>query len=524
MTGGPSSPKHLHTKVRIQMVSIDEPIPGAPALGAQTEDYGETARRSKLGVLAKCAYGIGEMTNGIVTTGLTYLAFFYLTAVCGMSGTRAGLITFIGLLVDSIADPLIGLLSDNTRSRLGRRHPYMFASFIPLALAFALVFAIPRSLTGLHLFLYVTVLMLALRVCLSIFYLPYLAIGAEISDDYHERSSIVGYRLFFWSIAAFTTLYLGLGGLSAHSTAFLHRSNYVRFGWISAGLLVVLGLAAAVGTLRQIPRLHQPQRRAGAALTQLVRELHEVFHNGAFLSLFLTCLIFFVAQGTAATLALDANRYFWNLPASINQTVLLVLVLAPIFGLPIARLLQNHMEKRTFAIGGALIFCICQFYPPVLRIYGLLPDNFEYLSTLLVVNAAISGIGLVICGIGFQSMMADAADQHEYLFGARREATFLSGLTFSVKSASGLGSLIGGIALDAIHFPADIASRGLHPDLSGATIRGLGWVSGPLPAALTVLSAVAMLGYKINQTKYRAIKQALSERRKLAAAKPADML
>ncbi len=496
------------------MASIDESIPGTAPPIMDTEDSAVRARRAKLSVWDKSIYGTGEMINGFATTGLTYLAFFYLTAVCGMSGTRAGMITFITLLVDSIADPLIGLISDNTRTRLGRRHPYMFASAVPLALSFGLVFALPAGLSGLHLFLYVTVLMLILRVCLSLYYLPYLAIGAEVSDDYHERSSIVGYRLFFWSVSAFACLYIGLGGLNANSALLLQRSNYVHFGWICAACLLVVGFTTAFGTIRHIPRLNRSHQRAGRPIVQLSRELREIFHNRSFVSLFLTCLIFFVAQGTAAVLALDANRYFWHLPASINQSVLLMLVLSPIFGLPIARLLQKRVEKRTFAIGGALLFCLCQFYPPVLRIYGLLPVNMTFLSTLLVVNAAVSGIGLVISGIGFQSMMADAADHHEYLFGARREAMFLSGLTFSVKSASGLGSLIGGIALDAIHFPADIASRGLHPHLPLSTVHGLGWVSGPLPAAITALSALAMLGYQLDQEKYGLIKQALSERRK----------
>ncbi|MBW4052313.1 MAG: hypothetical protein HIU85_12775 [Proteobacteria bacterium] len=494
------------------MASIEQSIAVPGPIGVSAEDSGAIARRARLGVWAKTIYGTGEMVNGITATGLTYLAFFYLTAVCGLSGTRAGMITFITLLVDSVADPLVGMISDNTRSRLGRRHPYMFGSIVPIALSFALVFSIPAAFTGLRLFCYVVFLMLVLRVGLSFFYLPYLAIGAEISDDYHERSSIVGYRLLCSAIAAFACLYLGLGGLSANPAALLQRSNYLHFGWIAAAGLIVVGLGATFGTIRQIPRLHHAHHRPGRPLAQFVRELREIFHNRSFVSLFLCCLVFFVAQGTAAVLALDANRYFWNLSASINQAVLLTLVLSPVLGMPIARLLQNHTEKRTLAIAGALVFAVCQFYPPLLRIYGLLPNDFGYLGELLVTNAAVSAIGLVVSAISFQSMMADAADHHEYLFGVRREGMFLSGVTFSVKSASGLGSLIAGVALDAIHFPADIASRGLEPHLALATVRGLGWIAGPLPAIITALCVLPLLIYSLDQEKYRMIKQALSER------------
>ncbi|HXR89451.1 MAG TPA: MFS transporter [Steroidobacteraceae bacterium] len=496
------------------MATLDESIPLPAAIGMSADDSGRMARRFKLSLGSKWIYGSGEMVNGITATGLTYLAFFYLTAVCGLSGTRAGMITFIALLVDSVADPLVGLASDNTRSRLGRRHPYLFGSIVPIALSFALVFSIPASVTGIRLFCYVVLLMLILRVGLSFFYLPYLAIGAEISDDYHERSSIVGFRLCCSAVGAFACLYLGLGGLSANPAALLQRSNYLRFGWVMAAALIVIGLGAAFGTLRQIPRLHQAHRRSGTPLLQLIRELREIFHNRSFVSLFLCCLVFFVAQGTAAVLALDANRYFWNLSAGVNQAVLLTLVLSPILGMPIARLLQNVAEKRTISIAGALVFAACQFYPPLLRIYGLLPNDFKYIGPLLVVNAAVSAVGLVVSSIAFQSMMADAADHHEYLFGVRREAMFLSGVTFSVKAASGLGSLIAGVALDAVHFPADIASLGLSPHLPIATVHGLGWISGPLPAVLTALCTLPLLIYSLDQEKYRAIKQALSERRK----------
>ena len=497
----------------MSMARTDESIVAPVSIGVSGEDLGVGVRCGKLSVWAKSIYGTGEMVNGITTTALTSLAFFYLTAVCGLSGTRAGMITFITLLFDSIADPLIGLVSDNTRSRLGRRHPYIFASIVPLAISFALIFSIPAAFSGVQLFVYVTLLMLVVRVCLSLFYLPYLAIGAEISDDYHERSRIVGYRLLFSAIAAFACLYLGLGGLSANPAALLQRSNYLRFGWVAAAGVIVVGFAAAFGTMPQIARLHPVRQRAGRPIAQLIRELREIFHNRSFVSLFLTCLIFFVAQGTAAVLALDANRYFWDLPVAVNQAVLLTLVLSPVFGLPIALWLQNRMEKRTLSIVGALIFCICQFYPPMLRISGLLPDNFKYLGTLLVLNAAISAIGLVVSAIAFQSMMADAADHHEYLFGVRREAIFFSGVTFSVKAASGLGSLIAGIALDAIRFPADVASRGLNPHLSTGTVHGLGWISGPLPAAITALCVLPLLIYPLDRETYRVIKQALGERR-----------
>ena len=104
------------------MPSLEESLP-APRAAPVNERAAAIARQGKLSITVKSLYGAGSLVDGIANTGLTYVAFFYLTAICGMSGTLAGMTTFVALLIDSCADPLIGLLSDNTQSRIGRRHP-----------------------------------------------------------------------------------------------------------------------------------------------------------------------------------------------------------------------------------------------------------------------------------------------------------------------------------------------------------------------------------------------------------------
>ena len=139
------------------------------AVGALESDETTASAPFRLSVGFKSRYGFGQFVEGMSTTALTYFAFFYLSAVCGLSGTLAGLSAFIALTVDSVADPAIGLLSDSTRAKLGRRHPYMLASIVPVAIAVGLFFMMPRALTGFSLFVYVTVLSIFLRVSVSVF-------------------------------------------------------------------------------------------------------------------------------------------------------------------------------------------------------------------------------------------------------------------------------------------------------------------------------------------------------------------
>jgi GPH family glycoside/pentoside/hexuronide:cation symporter len=102
-------------------------------------------------------------------------------------------------------------------------------------------------------------------------------------------------------------------------------------------------------------------------------------------------------------------------------------------------------------------------------------------------------------------MMADAVDEHEHRFGVRREGLFFSGLTLAVKAASGIGGLVAGVALDAIGFPAKIASKGADLHLSPDLVRNLGLVGGPLPAAITLLAPLVLLAYTLTKARHQAI-------------------
>ena len=458
----------------------------AEADGAAPVDasHVEDPRLRPLGFGLKTAYGVGAVVEAFTNTSLAYFVFFYVTAVCGLSGTLAGFSAFIALTVDSVADPAIGLWSDNSVSRFGRRHPFMLASILPVAVTFGLLFSIPLKLNSWSLFAYVTAVSLALRFSQSLFLLPYNALGAELTDDYTERSTVVVYRLIFGTLATFACFGLVLLVFMPGANGQLNRAVYPPFGWTGAGVILAAGLVATLGTRAAIARLHAVVPMTGSAVRRFIRELGEIFRNPSFITLFLALLIFFVAQGAAAALTVHANRYFWALAPSSMLGVFLGLAAGPVVGLPLALVASRHFEKRSIAIVGLIVFCIGQFGLPVAKIAGVLPLAGSGLFAILVVNFFILGITLAVMTVAFQSMLADAADEHELLFGVRREGLFYAGLTFSAKAASGLGALIAGLALDAIHFPDNIAAQGTHLHLAAATIRNLGLVYGPLPALI----------------------------------------
>lgn len=474
----------------------------------------QALRRSSVSARFKICYGVGAIVDGVTSTSLTYFLLFYLTAVCGLSGTLAGASSMLALLIDAIADPAIGLLSDNTRTRWGRRLPYLLFSTVPLAVLFVMLFSIPPPLKGLMLFGYATACSMALRFALSLFNLPYYAVGAEVTDDYAERTSIVSYRICLQMLGTFCAIALGLGVFMSGSNGVLNRQAYKPFAWTCAALIIIAGYVSARAVKNELPRLHAAKITEGPMLRQFLRELGEVFRNRSFITLFSATVAFFVASGAYGALALYANRYFWNLPTSTIQLLLIGVTLGPFIGAPLNALLSRFFEKLSLTIGSLVIFSLSLLWPPLLRIADLLPQSGTLMIGILFANALLSGVSLVGAAIGFQSMMADAADQHEYLFGVRREGLFFSGITLAVKAASGLGGLVAGVALDLIHFPTEIAQNGSTVQLSHAVARDLGIVSGPLPAAITLLAPLVLLAYTLSKRKHAEILAELAQRRR----------
>src|SRR5262249_53866074 len=119
---------------------------------------------------------------------------FYYNSLLGLDPVLAGAAMLIALIIDSITDPLIGALSDRWRSKWGRRHPFMYASILPLVVLFYLLFAPPRGLSQWELFGWLTTFGVLARVALTFYVVPHLAMGAELSRDYRERTGLVAWR------------------------------------------------------------------------------------------------------------------------------------------------------------------------------------------------------------------------------------------------------------------------------------------------------------------------------------------
>jgi glycoside/pentoside/hexuronide:cation symporter, GPH family len=471
----------------------------------------------RLTLRQKGLVSIGNAVDGVSTAALGNFQFFYLTVVCGLSGSLAGASVFIALTVDAVADPLIGSLSDNWASPHGRRHPIMIASILPVALSIALFFSVPVHLSASGTFGYVTAVLLLHRVSYSVFTLPYGAMVAEISHDYVERSVLRVYGAIATSASAILCLWLGYRVFLGGSSGLMQRNAYIPFGWACAVIIAVCAIVCCFGTLKLRVRMLKAAETSHSIIPRLGREIIEIFKNPSFRVIFFTALIWFIASGVFGALWLHASKFFWHLPTNVIQAVGIGLPAGSALGIPIAAFLVSRVEKRTVLCGALIFFVSYYLLLTPLRMLGILPASGPVLYSVLIGASLLNGIAVICAGIFFWSMIGDATDEHELRFGARREGLYSAGMTFSAKASLGVGTLIGGVLLDLIHFPHD-ATTLTTVALSREQTNELGLIVGPLIGLLLAGSIYVVWQYKLDRRTHARIVAELGDARKARAA------
>ena len=166
-------------------------------------------------LITKLSYGVGQLSDGVKQASFSTFLFFYYNQVVGLSGSLAGMAALSALMVDAITDPMVGQLSDRFSSRWGRRHPFMLAGAIPFGVAIVALFSPPDGLSQMALFGWMLGGAISVRLMLTFFFVPHLSLGAELATDYHGRTSLIGYRVFFTyaGIFAFSPQVLYFAGL-----------------------------------------------------------------------------------------------------------------------------------------------------------------------------------------------------------------------------------------------------------------------------------------------------------------------
>ncbi|MCS6987482.1 MAG: MFS transporter [Sphingomonadaceae bacterium] len=392
----------------------------------------------------RLAYGLGAVATGVKNQGFAYFLLLFYGQVVGLDARLVGLALFIALVADAVSDPVVATWSDNLRSRWGRRHPFLYAAALPVAVAFYFVWNPPPGASQGVLFAWLVTFAVLVRLLMTLHEVPSIALAPELVADYDGRSALLSLRTFLgWSGGNLMTVLMFALIFPVFSTAAtpdgqFNREAYTLYAAIGSGTIATAILVSALGTHGRIPHLFQPLPRGRLTPKRLVAEMVETLASRSFAALFGAALLGAVASGLASALAFYLYTYFWRFSA--GQVALLtsgVFVSAAIGGL-LAPLVTRRLGKKRGAILMGLAAFLGSPLPILLRLAGLLPEApWAYWAVLA---ATIVDVGLII---GFQilmaSMMADLVEQAEVRTGRRSEGLFFGAVGFAGKLVTGLG-------------------------------------------------------------------------------------
>lgn len=468
----------------------------------------------KVPVGVKLSYSLGQ----VVESG--YLAvnafvFFYYTAVLGLPGKTVGAAVAISMVLDALADPLFGAWSDRLRSRLGRRLPLMLIGAPLTMVTMGLWFSPPAGMAPYLMFFWLMLTKMGVRAFASMFNIPYFALGAELSDGYVERSKIVSWRLLAGLVVTVVITALGFSLFFAGEGGLQKPDRYPAFGWTIAALVLVGALLCCAGVWRYAARLPQPKASPDAVGRDFFSGLAEMSRNRSFWVLFISMLFFTSAAGVSQALNNHAYVFVWKLRPEAIQSLTYIFLFGIFLGVPLTPLMLRWVEKKTASVIGFMLVVGAWVFVPGLRTAGIImPEGAEALSWLLP-NLLVLGIGSGIIFIAYPAMMADAADEHEHIFGVRREGLYFAGLGFAGKAAGGMGTFIGGFALDLLHFPRE-AGRAVHAVIDPDVLSGLTAAWALVPALLSLAGVAVFLPYNLNRRRHQAIAADIRARREAA--------
>jgi GPH family glycoside/pentoside/hexuronide:cation symporter len=468
----------------------------------------------RLSTLKKSAYGAGTMAFAVKDAAFVNFVMFFYTQVLGVSGTLAGLAGGIAVLSDAINDPIIGSWSDHHRSpRWGRRHPFMAGAGIPLAICFVLLFSPPGTLGEFGMFLWLTVVAVILRTFLTIFMIPYSALGAELSQGYEERSVIAGYRSVCGWIAgialpaiAYTVIFVS----TDESDGRLVAANYTTYAIFSAIVALVGVVIATASTAGEIPRLPPlPDNPQPFSFKAPYVEMIEALSNRNFRWLFFGLLIAGGLGGVAITLSPYVNAYFWEFTTEQMAIFALPMFLGSLVAFAAIGPLGRRFEKRSILMSSILIMLVNGAWWIPLRLLGWLPPNgSQFILAGAAVNVFILVVALMMSQVMGASIVADIVDEYEVETSERKEGTFFAALGFSGKAVSGVGMLLGGVIIDAIGLPTGAEPGAVSDDV----LVSLGWIAGPILTVLFLIPIAMMSKVRMSRAQHDAVRAELDAR------------
>jgi len=445
----------------------------------------------KLSRKQKLMYGVGDIGFSLTTTILGAYFAIFLTDVVGIRPGVAAIAIFIGRSWDYINDPIFGYISDRTRTRWGRRRPFILFGTLPLVLTFAMLWWRPPWDGVVPLAAYYTVAYLFFEAANTLLYMPYFALTPELTSDYDERTSLTTYRMFFsilGSLVAFTVPLTIVGAFNPGNAARVFTMGVI-FGIVSALPMLLVFF----GTRERHDYMEQEKSNFRQSLTAAWSNKPFRFGLAIFLATWIsveilqTSLLFFI-------------KYVVKREPQ-NDLIMATIFVVAIFALPVWDWVSRRWSKRWAYIWGIAFWAVVQI--------ALITLNPGTGLSLILVLCALAGVGVAAAHVLPWAILPDAIEWDEYQTGKRHEGMFYSLTTLTQKIAASIALPLVLLLLDATGYAPNV------PQQAPEALRGIRVAIGPIPAVLLAIGIGFAFKYPLDRAEFAEVVRKLAARRGL---------
>ncbi len=455
-------------------------------------------------------YSIGECANSLVMNGIFGFAMLFYTKSLGLDPKLAGLAMSLSVFWEAITEPVMGHISDNTRSKWGRRHPYMLFGGLLMALCSYLIWAVPEFCRGtqMSIFWYLVTMNLLLRTGLTMFFIPYMALGFEMCADYEGRSRLQGIRQIFNMAANFAGPAMAwvffFGGEGNHQATTV-EANYHHMGGTFAAATAIFVLLVVFMTLRwSEDTRHAALTSEHGWFKQFFIEMKQILAdpNPRWVFVF----IFVVCAGMVIVSSLQMFVYddFMKFPAWQKSIAHGSTMVGMAIGAALSAGLANRFDKKGAVLIGGLISVVCNLMLAVLFLTGMVkPDatlsiagtTLPLALILFVLFHATYWLGNGIMLPVSTAMMADVSEVRRLQTGEVRDGGYSSVFSLAMRMAISFSLIVSGWCLSGIGYQVPAPDAGQTPD----AVWKLGMVTFFVGALICLVSLLAIRRYPITR-------------------------
>jgi glycoside/pentoside/hexuronide:cation symporter, GPH family len=460
------------------------------------------ATPEKLPVATKLAYGAGDFGTAIVAALKGFFLLIFLTDVARLDPAAAGSILLITKIWDAVNDPMVGWLSDRTRTRWGRRRPWILFGAVPFGLLFFLLWLTPPlSDTGKY-FYYLLIALLG-DAAFTAVNLPYTALTPELTRDYDERTSLNSYRFGFSIAGALLAAVVHPLIVQAFATP---QAGYAASAAVWGVLVTIPSFIVFAGTRERAESFSVEET---ANRIPYWEQLRIAFTNRPYRFVIGLYLLSWFALQLVQTVIIYFLTYYLRRPDQI-PIVLLAVQGSSFFFLFVWSAASRRLDKRIVYMIGATIWLAVQ-----LALFFVTPERFSWVIPL----AALAGAGVAVAYLIPWAMMPDVIEYDELETGQRREGIFYGFMVFLQKACLALGIYLVGLTLSWTGYitPSDAVPTPVQPESALTAMRVL---MGPTPALILAASLVLVYFYPITRAEHARVRAALRARAEQARSDP----